>query len=315
MTGVWVYSTDFSLYKELLPKAAELAEKLGVEAAALVLGRDVRGKAEDLAKMADKVYLVDSPELEWFEAGVYAEAIYQLAQRHGPDLILVDSSKRGKELSARLATKLRAGCVPDCLRLDVEQGRVVADRMVYGGRAVSTQACKTPAVVAVAPHAFEAKAVEKAGEVVEVEVDVPSPALQLVETRAREVSGAALEEAEVVVAGGRGIEKREDLKLLQELAEVLNGEVGCTRPLAEDRGWFTDWIGLSGRKIKPNLYIAVGISGAIQHVAGIRDAKIIVSINTDEEAPINQVADYIVNADLYEVVPALVEAIKRRLGR
>ncbi|RLE78630.1 MAG: electron transfer flavoprotein subunit alpha/FixB family protein, partial [Thermoprotei archaeon] len=186
---------------------------------------------------------------------------------------------------------------------------------VYGGRAVSTQACKTPAVVAVAPHAFEAKTVEKMGQVVEVEVDVPSPALQLVETRAREVSGAALEEAEVVVAGGRGIEKREDLKLLQELAEVLNGEVGCTRPLAEDRGWFTDWIGLSGRKIKPNLYIAVGISGAIQHVAGIRDAKIIVSINTDEEAPINQVADYIVNADLYEVVPALVEAIKRRLGR
>ncbi|HDM26886.1 MAG TPA: electron transfer flavoprotein subunit alpha/FixB family protein [Candidatus Bathyarchaeota archaeon] len=192
---------------------------------------------------------------------------------------------------------------------------MVADRMVYGGRAVSTQACKTPAVVAVAPHAFEAKTVEKMGQVVEVEVDVPSPALQLVETRAREVSGAALEEAEVVVAGGRGIEKREDLKLLQELAEVLNGEVGCTRPLAEDRGWFTDWIGLSGRKIKPNLYIAVGISGAIQHVAGIRDAKIIVSINTDEEAPINQVADYIVNADLYEVVPALVEAIKRRLGR
>ncbi|RLI30327.1 electron transfer flavoprotein subunit alpha/FixB family protein [Candidatus Bathyarchaeota archaeon] len=315
MTGVWVYSTDFSLYGELLTKADELAEKLGAGTAALLIGRDVRENADSLARMADKVYLLDRPELGWFEAGVYAEIIYRLAQQHEPDLIIVDSSRRGKELSARLATKLKAGCIPDCLRLDVEQGRVVADRMVYGGRAISTQACKTPAVVAVAPHAFEEKKLRKAGELVEVDVDVPSPAVRLVETRTKEVSGAALEEAEIVIAGGRGIEKREDLKLLHELAEVLNGEVGCTRPLAEDRGWFTDWIGLSGHKIKPNLYIAVGISGAIQHVAGIRDAKIIVSINTDEEAPINQVSDYIINADLYEVVPALIDAIKRRLGR
>ena len=160
MTGVWVYSTDFSLYGELLTKADELAEKLGAGTAALLIGRDVRENADSLARMADKVYLLDRPELGWFEAGVYAEIIYRLAQQHEPDLIIVDSSRRGKELSARLATKLKAGCIPDCLRLDVEQGRVVADRMVYGGRAISTQACKTPAVVAVAPHAFEEKKLE-----------------------------------------------------------------------------------------------------------------------------------------------------------
>jgi electron transfer flavoprotein alpha subunit len=122
-----------------------------------------------------------------------------------------------------------------------------------------------------------------------------------------------VEEAQVIVSCGRGLEKKEDRALLEELSQVLCGQVGCSRPLAEDRKWFSEWIGLSGHKVKPKLYIACGISGVIQHVAGIRDAKVIVAINKDEQAPIFEIADYGVVGNLYEILPALKEAIKKQL--
>jgi electron transfer flavoprotein alpha subunit len=122
-----------------------------------------------------------------------------------------------------------------------------------------------------------------------------------------------IEDAQYIVSGGRGIEKKDDIALLEDLAKVLNGQVGCSRPLVEDRKWFTDWIGLSGHKVKPKLYVAVGVSGVIQHVAGIRDSKVIVAINKDPEAPIFEVADYGVVGNLYEVVPALKDALKKML--
>ena len=317
MTAVWVYSEREEISLELLGKAGELAEKLGGEAVALALGSGVTDLAQRLAQSADKVYVVDNPQLERLDSEVYAKVIHQLAERYSPDIILVGSTKYGKELAARLATRLKVGCIPDCIRLDLDgEGRLVADRLVYGGRAISTQACNTkPAIATVPPRTFEKAEETKNGEVEKVELEVEPPRTSLIEVKGKEIGGAALEEAEVVIVGGRGLERKEDVEMLRELAKVLGGEVGCTRPLAEDRGWFTEWVGLSGHKIKPRLYIGVGISGAIQHVAGIRDSKIVVAINKDPEAPIFQMADYAVIGDLYEVVPALTEALKKKLGR
>jgi electron transfer flavoprotein alpha subunit len=136
---------------------------------------------------------------------------------------------------------------------------------------------------------------------------------EVVDTKPLEMSNVRIEEAEVIVSCGRGLEKKKDRTLLDELAEVLCGQVGCSRPLAEDRKWFSEWVGLSGHKVKPKLYIACGISGVIQHVAGIRDAKVIVAINKDEQAPIFEIADYGVVGDLYQILPALEEAIKKQL--
>jgi electron transfer flavoprotein alpha subunit len=135
----------------------------------------------------------------------------------------------------------------------------------------------------------------------------------VVETKPLEASNVRIEEAEVIISCGRGLTKKEDRIMLDELASVLCGQVGCTRPLAEDRKWFTEWVGLSGHKVKPKLYIACGISGVIQHVAGIRDSKVIVAINKDPEAPIFEIADYGVLGDLYEMLPALKEALKKML--
>ncbi|MDH5771122.1 MAG: electron transfer flavoprotein subunit alpha/FixB family protein, partial [Candidatus Bathyarchaeota archaeon] len=132
-------------------------------------------------------------------------------------------------------------------------------------------------------------------------------------TKPLEVSSVRIEDADVIISCGRGLGKKEDRALLDELATVLCGQVGCSRPLAEDRKWFAEWVGLSGHKVKPKLYIACGISGVIQHVAGIRDAKVIVAINKDEQAPIFEVADYGVVGNLYEILPALKEALKKQL--
>jgi electron transfer flavoprotein alpha subunit len=148
---------------------------------------------------------------------------------------------------------------------------------------------------------------------VKLDVKIELPKVEVVERKPLETSSERVEEAEVIVSCGRGLEKKDDVTLLKDLAEVVGGQVGCSRPLVEDRKWFSEWIGLSGHKVKPKLYIASGVSGVIQHVAGIRDAKIIVAINKDPEAPIFEIADYGVVGNMYEVLPALKEALEKHL--
>jgi electron transfer flavoprotein alpha subunit len=148
---------------------------------------------------------------------------------------------------------------------------------------------------------------------VKLDAKVEPSRVEVVERKPLETSSERVEEAEVIVSCGRGLEKKDDVALLKQVADVVGGQVGCSRPLVEDRKWFSEWIGLSGHKVKPKLYIASGVSGVIQHVAGIRDAKIIVAINKDPEAPIFEIADYGVVGDLYEVLPALKDALKKQL--
>jgi len=321
MTGVWVYSENVDLMQEMLGKAVELAGKLKAETAALLMGDGVKAKADDLIGYgADKVYVVDNPALKVFQSEVYLSALTALVKEHKPDILLVGSTRKGRELAARLATRLETGCVPDCTSLSLdEQGRLVAERVVYGGNASATHVFLTkPQIACVPMRTFEKQApiADRKGEVIDANISqFDAPRIESVEVKPIEAAAVKIEEAKVVVVGGRGVEKKEDFALLEGLCKEIGGQIGYTRPLAEDRKWFQgDWIGLSGHKIKPVLYIGCGISGVIQHVAGIRDSQIIVAINKDPEAPIFEIADYIVIGDLYEIVPALATALKKLLA-
>jgi electron transfer flavoprotein alpha subunit len=315
--GVWVFSEKHDLALEILGKAREIADKRQTELAVVVVGSSGQEKANELINYgADKVYLVDVPELGRFQAEAYLSVLYNLASSYKPEIILIGSTKNGKPLAARLATKLDAGCVPDCARLSVdEHGRLVGERITYGGNASAKVTFRSKPQIATVPfRTFDKPEPKKrTGQLVKLDVKVDLPRTEIVETKPLEISSVRIEEAPIIVSCGRGLEKKEDRVLLDELAVVLCGQVGCSRPLAEDRKWFSEWVGLSGHKVKPKLYIACGISGVIQHVAGIRDAKVIVAINKDEQAPIFEIADYAVVGNLYEILPALKEAIKKQL--
>lgn len=317
---VWTYSESSELIIELLGKGSELASKLKMQLAAVILGQDIKNEAKELIGYgADKVIVVDDPQLKEYHVELCLSALTQLSKQHKPELFLIGSTKRGKELAARLAARLDTGCVPDCLELEVDQkGRLLTRRIVYGGNAMATQVVSSkPWIVTIPRGKFEKPEYsgERKGEVVNVSnMQLETAKTEIVGVKPIPKAETRIEEADVVVGGGRGLVKKEDSRILEELAQILGGQVGYTRPLAEDRRWFTEWVGLSGHTIKPKLYIACGISGVIQHVAGIRDSRIIVAINKDSEAPIFEMADYIIIGDLYEVVPALSSALKKTLG-
>ena len=315
--GIWVFSEAYDLTLEMLGKGRELADTLQTELAAIVIGNNMQEKANELVKYgADEVYLIDNPALERFQAEAYLGIIQNLATNYHPEILLIGSTRNGKPLAARLATRLDAGCVPDCTRLSVDENRrLIGERITYGGNAIAKVTFKsTPQIATVPSRAFEKpEKKDRTGQVMKLDFKIEQPKTEVMERKPLEISSVRIEEAQYIVSGGRGLEKKDDIVLLEDLAKVLNGQVGCSRPLVEDRKWFTDWIGLSGHKVKPKLYIACGVSGVIQHVAGIRDSKIIVAINKDAEAPIFEVVDYGVVGDLYQVVPALKDALKKML--
>jgi electron transfer flavoprotein alpha subunit len=315
--GILVFSEKYDLMLEMLWKGREIADKLQTSLAAVLMGFNAQEKADELIKYgADKVYLVDNQAFAHFHIEAYLSVVHNLATSYKPEIILIGSTRNGKPLAARLATRLEAGCVPDCNRLSVDNTRrLVGERITYGGNAAAKITFKAkPQIATVPPRAFEKpERKDRSGQVIRLDVKFEEPKTEMVETKPLETSNVKIEDATVIISCGRGLGKKEDRALLDELATVLCGQVGCSRPLAEDRKWFTEWVGLSGHKVKPKLYIACGISGVIQHVAGIRDAKVIVAINKDEQAPIFEVADYGVVGSLYEILPALKEAIKRQL--
>jgi electron transfer flavoprotein alpha subunit len=315
--GVLVFSEAYDLTLEMLGKGRELADTLQTELAAIVIGNNMHEKANELVKYgADEVYLIDNPAVERFQAEAYLGIIQDLAAKYHPEILLIGSTRNGKPLAARLATRLDTGCVPDCIRLSVDGNRrLIGERITYGGNAIAKVTFKsTPQIATVPSRAFEKpEKKDRNGQVVKLDFKIEQPKTEVMERKPLEISSVRIEEAQYIVSAGRGLEKKDDIVLLEDLAKVLGGQVGCSRPLVEDRKWFTDWIGLSGHKVKPKLYIACGVSGVIQHVAGIRDSKIIVAINKDAEAPIFEVADYGVVGDLYQVVPALKDALKKML--
>jgi electron transfer flavoprotein alpha subunit len=312
MGDILVYSEKDEITWELLSKGRELKARLAV--ALLGPGAAARS-AEAFGYGADAAYVCEDAALAELQAEVVAEALRQIVEQAAASLILLGSTRRGKELAPRLAQKLGAGCVTDALGLNIveapgpEGGRVVAQRYALGGNTVATEAIATARqVVAVMPKTFEIGPQEaRSGQVLTLKLALPQPRLKILEKRPKGGEVVDLEAAERLVCVGRGLAKREDLALIQALASALQAEIGCTRTIACDYAWLAEerLVGLSGRKCKPRLYLGVGISGQIQHTVGVMGSRLIVAINSDKEAPIFQIADYGIVGDLYQVVPRL----------
>jgi electron transfer flavoprotein alpha subunit len=316
---VWVFSENLDLALEMLSEGRRLADRLQTELSAITLGCNIKEQVEEIAKHnVDKVYLMDNPVFKSLQTEPYLSVFTELAARRSPEIILIGSTKRGRELAARLAARLKTGLVQDAFKFEIdERGMLTAARIVYGGNGVALITYQSkPQIATVPPRTFEkAKPFGKQADIISLDVKVDEPKTTVVEVRPAEVAKVRIEEARVVICGGRGVTKKEDFKMFEELASILGGHVGATRPLAEDRKWFSEWVGLSGKKVKPEIYIGCGVSGMIQHIAGIRDSKVIVTINKDPNAPIFEVADYIVVGDIYQIIPALIEALKGALKK
>jgi len=306
--SVLVWSEDKEHAYQLIAKGVELTEKKGSEVYVLV-----SGDAQDyINQAADKVLVA---ELGEFSVEPYRGALLKAVELSGAEIVLIGASKRGKEVAPRIAAALGVGCMTECTSVDLIDDELVVERLTYGGSTIAKETCTSnPTIITVPPRSFEKLELkEGTGEVIQLDFDAPEPRVKVLERREKPKGDQDLENADIIVSAGRGFKNKEDLKVLEELAEALGGAaIGCTRPISADLGWMEDWVGISGKKVKPSLYITCGISGQIQHVAGIRDSKIIVSINNDEGAGIHGVSDYSIVGDIYEVVPALVKALKEK---
>jgi len=314
MADILVYSEKRDTARELTFKAKEFAGALGLGVSAAALGASAREAAAELgAHGADTVYLSEDPALEGLQTDVVAEALAQIVHAAEATCVLVGSTRRGKELASRLAQKLGAGCVTDVGSMAVEDGALVAGRYAFGGNTVARETVITAAkVFAVMPKAFEIGApVSGVGAVVTPSLELTPSAVTVVDRRPKEGETVDLAAANRIVGMGRGFDKREDLALGEQLADALKAELGATKGIA-DFQWVSEdrVIGLSGAKTSPELYVAVGISGQIQHTVGISSAKLIVAVNKDKDAPIFQLADYGIVGNLYDVLPALIEKLK-----
>ena len=296
----------------------DLAAKMGCR---LVAWHSGEGDRQILISAgADEVWV-----LPGLEPGQPVESFVPLlsdeARLHDPDLILLGGTPRFKEIAARVASRLDTGLCSDCISLSWEDDkqRLKMERMVYGGAGVQTVVGSSrPIMATVPPRTFEpAAAVDgKSGKIREL-AGKGLPGVEVLERRPKPKETTDITEARVIICVGRGVEKQEDLALARELAEMLGGQVACTRPIAEELDWLPEeaYIGLSGKRVKPELYIGMGISGQIQHTTGIRDSRVIVAVNRDESAPIFEASDYGVVGDLYQVVPLLIDEIKAALKR
>jgi electron transfer flavoprotein alpha subunit len=301
------YSEDAGLAGEVAAAASEVARTLGTDAVALELDEVSPG-----LRGARKVVLAEGEgELE-ADADSAVTAIVQAANAKGFRALLVGETRFGTVVAAKAAARLGVGSLGRGKGLRVEGERLVVSRDVYGGKFLASVSVKMPGVALVQPGAYQAAG----GSVEEVEtlsVAAETPKVVTIERRLGKQAQLDIRSAPVIVSAGRGFAKKEDLAIAQGLADALGAALGCSRPLSSDLGWLGEeqHIGLTGAYVHPKLYMAIGISGQLQHVAGIKDSKVIVAINKDGQAPIFQSADYGIVGDLYEVVPALTKLIGR----
>jgi electron transfer flavoprotein alpha subunit len=314
MLDILVFSEVEEIAFELLSWGRKIKESNNAKVSAVILGKNAKEKADlYFSYGTDKVIWSENPLLTDFSADVYTEALYQIINMSSPELLLIGSTRRGKELAARVAQKWSAACVTDAIALDMKDNELVVSRYTLGGATISVGVLKAlRKIVSVMPKAFELGPRESIlGKVVEASLKLQDSKLKVIERKAKQSERVNLEEAQALVCVGRGLSKKEDLASVEALAKALNAEIGCTRPLSHDWQWLSEQreVGLSGKKCKPHLCVSLGISGQIQHTVGIRGAKIIVAINTDKSAPIFEIADYGVVGDLYKVLPLLIEKI------
>ncbi|MDD4954744.1 MAG: electron transfer flavoprotein subunit alpha [Candidatus Omnitrophica bacterium] len=333
-----VVKADFSSYKdvwvfvesergkisgvsfELLGKARELAADLHSKVVAVFLGKNIKEKAQTLIhKGADKVILVDKPELENFISENYANVISHLIKKYKPEIFLAGATTAGRSLVSRIAVTIYTGLTADCtgLHIDREKRLLVQTRPAFGGNIMAQIISPNyrPQMSTVR-HKVMAEAVldvKRKGEVIEEVIDNSfiDPRVKFIEFIQEEISKVNLADADIIVSGGRGIGDSKNFKLIEELAQTLGGAVGASRATV-DSGWisYSHQVGQTGRTVAPKIYIACGISGQIQHLVGMQSSKVIVAINKDPDAPIFKVANYGIVGDLFTVVPLLIKKFK-----
>jgi electron transfer flavoprotein alpha subunit len=312
MGSILVFSEREGLSFELLGKAKELGGQMGLEVTAAAFSVP-EGEAF-LKRGASRVFYSDQAELKDFEASVYSQALAQIAKRAGASLILLGSTRRGKELAGRLAQKIQAGCLTDVKSLEWREGKVICVRNAFGGATEAAQTITTQVqVIALMPRAYEAAFEgEKKGEMVTLQLDLKPSRIKVLKKSKKDAGAVDIQGAEILVCVGKGLARQEDLKMIEDLTQTLGGLVACTKPVATDLKWLPESriVGLSGKIGKPRLALCLGISGQVQFAVGIREAKTLMAINTDPHAYIFQITDYGLIADLYQAVPQINAALK-----
>ena len=338
--GVYVFAQQVDnelsgIAFELLGKAKELAADLSTDVTAVLIGSGVKGLADQLAEYgADKVIVVDDPELKEYRTEPYAHALASVINEYKPEIVLVGATAIGRDLGPRVSARVATGLTADCTVLEIgdfpinpvpnqeqKHNQLLMTRPAFGGNTIATIACpdNRPQMATVRPGVMQ-KIDPIAGAKAEVIEYNPgfTPNNKYVEILdvVKELSDTVdIMDAKILVSGGRGVGSAENFKILQDLADVIGGTVSCSRAVV-DNGWLPKelQVGQTGKTVRPNVYFAIGISGAIQHTAGMEESDIIVAINKDETAPIFDVADYGLVGDLNKIVPQLTEMLKAELA-
>ncbi len=334
--GVYVFAQQVDnevsgIALELLGKGKELAAKLETEVTAVLIGYNVRNLADKLAEYgADKVILVDDPELEVYRTEPYAHALSSVINKYKPEIVLVGATAIGRDLGPTVSARVATGLTADCTVLEIgdfplvavpgqeqKHNQLLMTRPAFGGNTIATIACpdNRPQMATVRPGVMQAIEPIVGAKAVVEEFNpgfTPNNKYVTIKEVVKSLSDTVdIMAAKVLVSGGRGVGSAENFKILQDLADVLGGTVSCSRAVV-DSGWMPRdlQVGQTGKTVRPQIYFAIGISGAIQHVAGMEESDIIVAINKDEDAPIFDVADYGIVGDLNKIVPALTAALK-----
>lgn len=305
---------------ELVGKARELADDLGQQVAAVLLGSGVKDKAQELiACGADKVVVVDDVMLEEYVTEPYTKALTAVINAKDPEIVLYGASSIGRDLAPRVSARIHTGLTADCtaLEIDEETKLLMMTRPAFGGNIMATIVCEDfrPQMATVRPGVMKAleSDASRSGEVEEFKVEFSAADMneKVRETVKTAYKSVDITEAKILVSGGRGIGSADKFKMLEELADVMEGEVSSSRACV-DSGWISAdrQVGQTGKTVRPELYLACGISGAIQHAAGMENSEFIVAINRDEDAPIFDIADLGIVGDLNTIVPKLTEAVK-----
>jgi electron transfer flavoprotein alpha subunit len=327
MAGVLVFAEqrDNKLKKPALEAISEgrrLADGAGSDLAVLLIGDDLSGLDAEAKRLgADRILLAKDARLKLYAPEAYARALEEAARKTGADLVLASATAMGKDVAARAAARLRTGLASDCTAIAASGGAVSIRRPVYSGKAFATVefGASRPVMATLRPNVFPVPAQPRPGrgEVADLGLSFEEKHFRCRATSVAATQGAKLDvtEADVVVSGGRAMKGPENFKFIQMLADALGGAVGASRA-AVDAGWIDHQyqVGQTGKVVSPTLYIACGISGAIQHLAGMSSSKVIVAINKDPDAPIFKLADYGIVGDLYEVIPKMVEEIRKVRG-
>ncbi|MDD1776008.1 MAG: electron transfer flavoprotein subunit alpha/FixB family protein [Candidatus Methanomethylicus sp.] len=324
--GIWVYveqkhGAPARVSLELLGKAHSLAQMLMVEVTAMLMGEGLANQGEELIYYgADRVIIADDPIFKDYRTEVYSAVIVSQVLRKKPEILLVGATCTGRDLYPRVAARLRTGCIADCTELGVDQEMrlMIASKPYFGRNVMADIICPLhkPQIATIRPGVFELPIQNRTrkGEIIcaEEHVKEEDVKVKVLDTVSLHVNGAHLEQAKKIVAGGMGVGKAEGFTLLKELADLLGAELGSTS-LPVDVGWVSPErkIGQTGKTVSPQLYVACGISGAIQHFAGMKNSEFILAINKDPKAEIFNFADYAIVDDLYKVVPVLIQELTK----